>query len=140
MIDADDTQFLTYDFDAIRKKIKLAENTFNEKSYDAFSLDFYRNLNNGWTFGMALIRTNCAWQQMKELTGDDLTTQGMARNIDTAFHVMGQKGILKIGNFVFDRMAFQHLYNNYPEMPHGIYSWYRGNLWDQPLQSDVIIL
>jgi hypothetical protein len=140
MIDADDTQFLTYDFDLIRQKVQRAEQVFQEQLYDAFSLDFYRNLNNGWTFGMALIRSSCPWQRMQELTGDELVAQGMARNIDTAFHVMGLKGILKIGNFVFDRLAFQHLYNNYPAMPHGIYNWHKGNLWDKPLQSDVIIL
>lgn len=140
MIDADDTQFLTYNFDAIRKKISRAEEIMRERSLDAFSLDFYRNLNDGWTFGMALIRVECAWQRMREIQREDMEVLGLARNIDSAFHVMGQRGILRIANFVFDGQAFQHLYNNYPAMPHGIYSWHRGSLWDQPLKSDVIVI
>ena len=140
MIDADDTHFLTYDFDAIRKKISRAEEIQQERSLDAFSLDFYRNLNNGWTFGMALIRVECAWQRMREIQREDMEALGLARNIDSAFHVLGQRGILRIANFVFDGLAFQHLYNNYPAMPHGIYSWHRGRLWDQPLKSDVIVI
>ena len=140
MVDADDTQFLVYDFDLIRKKIYRAEEIFQEKNYDAFSLDFYRNLNDGWTFGLALIRTQCDWQEMKSFKREDVESTGLARNIDTAFQVLGNRGILKLGNFVFDGMAFQHLYNNYPEMPHGIYVWHRGRLWDKPLQSDVIII
>lgn len=140
MIDADDTQFLIYDFDLIRKKILQAENIMQDRQLDAFSLDFYRNLNDGWTFGMALIRVNCAWQRMKEIRREDMESLGLARNIDSAFHVMGQRGILKIANFVFDGVAFQHLYNNYPDMPHGIYSWHRGRLWDQPLKSDVVVI
>ena len=140
MVDADDTQFLTYNFDNIRNKIHKAESIMQEQNLDAFSLDFYRNLNNGWTFGLALIRSHCEWQRMRDLRREDLEAVGMARNIDTAFHVMGQRKILKLANFVFDGVAFQHLYNNYPAMPHGIYSWHRGRLWDQPLQSDVIII
>lgn len=140
MVDADDTQFLTYDFELVRNKIKQAEETLNNKNLDAFSLDFYRNLNNGWTFGLALIRSNCNWQAMKTLTREDVESTGLARNIDTAFQVLGNRGVLKLGNFVFDGLAFQHLYNNYPEMPHGIYSWHRGQLWGKPLQPDVVVI
>lgn len=138
MVDADDTQFLTYNFDLVREKIKKAETILNDQQYDAFSLDFYRNLNNGWTFGLALINTKCQWQRIKDVRSDNMSDLGMARNIDSAFHVLGQRGILKLGNFVFNGLAFQHLYNNYPAMPHGIYVWNRGHLWDQPLQPDVI--
>jgi hypothetical protein len=140
MVDADDTQFLIYNFDVVRTKILRAEQVLQERSLDCFSLDFYRNLNNGWTFGLALIRSKCNWQRMQELRREDLEAEGMARNIDTAFHIMGKRGILKLANFVFDGLAFQHLYNNYPAMPHGIYSWHRGKLWDQPLQSDVVVI
>lgn len=138
MVDADDTQFLTYDFVLIRDKIARAENVMQERSLDAFSLDFYRNLNNGWTFGLALIRSQCKWEYMAELRREDLESTGLARNIDTAFHVLGARGHLKLGNFVFDGVAFQHLYNNYPDMPHGIYMWNNGCLWDSALQPDVV--
>lgn len=140
MVDADDTQFLTYDFDLVRAKIRQAETVMHERGLDAFSLDFYRNLNNGWTFGLALINSTCQWQRMNELTRQDVESTGLARNIDTAFQVLGDQGIIKLGNFVFDGLAFQHLYNNYPDMPHGIYVWRRGHLWDQPLKSDVVVI
>jgi hypothetical protein len=138
MIDADDTQFLTYDFDLVRKKISKTEHVMQDQKFHAFSLDFYRNLNDGWTFGVALIDVGCQWKRMKEVQREDMEALGLARNIDSAFHILGQRGILRTANFVFDGLAFQHLYNNYPAMPHGIYSWHRGKLWDQPLQPDVI--
>lgn len=140
MVDADDTHFLTYDFDLVRTKIQQAETIMDQRSIDGFSLDFYRNLNNGWTFGLALINSRCNWQVMEKLTREDIESTGLARNIDTAFQVLGNKGVLRLANFVFDGVAFQHLYNNYPDMPHGIYVWRKGRLWDQPLKSDVVVI
>lgn len=140
IVDADDTVFLTRDFESLKEKIKKAESYSTEHKIDAFSLDFYRNLNDGWTFGLALLKSNLPWQKIKELDGEEISSTGMARNIDTAFDLLGKKGIIKIANFVFDRIAFQHQCNNYPEMPHGIYSWYKGRLWDMPLEKDVVIL
>jgi hypothetical protein len=138
IVDADDTLFLTRDFEALREKIKKAEEYSRDNNIDAFSLDFYRNLNNCWTFGLALLKSNMPWQKIKDLDGEEISATGLARNIDTAFELLGRKGIIKISNFVFDRIAFQHQCNNYPEMPHGIYSWYKEKLWDKPLQKDVI--
>jgi hypothetical protein len=140
MIDADDTVFLTRDFEGLREKLKTAEQHLLDKNLDGFSLDFYRNQNNGWTFGLCLLRGSMPWQLIKDVDMGPMTKLGFARNIDTAFDSLGRQGIFKLGNFVFDRMAFQHQCNNYPEMPHGIYVWHRGKLWDAPLQSDVIIL
>jgi hypothetical protein len=140
MIDADDTVFLTRDFDSLREKLKTAEQYLLDKKLDGFSLDFYRNLNNGWTFGLCLLRGSMPWQLIKDVDMGPMTELGFARNIDTAFDSLGRQGVFKLENFVFDRYAFQHQCNNYPEMPHGIYVWHRGKLWDTPLQSDVIIL
>jgi hypothetical protein len=140
IVDADDTIFLTRDFDLLREKLKKAELYSNDYKIDAFSLDFYRNLNDCWTFGLALLKSNMPWQRIKELDGEEISSTGLARNIDTAFDLLGQKGVIKIANFVFDRIAFQHQCNNYPEMPHGIYVWHRGKLWDNPLQEDVIVI
>lgn len=140
MIDADDTLFLSRDFDGLRQKLALAEKYLEDNNLDAFSLDFYRNLNNGWTFGLCLLRSKMPWQQISTLSGDEIAETGLARNIDTAFDLLGRRGSFKIANFVFDKYAFQHQCNNYPDMPHGIYAWHRGNLWNVPLQKDVIVL
>ena len=140
IIDADDTRFLSANMDDVREKLIKAEDYLLSNNLDAFSLDFYRNLNNGWTFGVCLINANCNWKQISNLTPEEIESTGMARNIDTAFHVLGQKKIFKIKNFVLDNEVFQHVANNYPEMPHGIYIWYKGKLWDKPLQSDVVVL
>lgn len=140
IVDADDTLFLSRDFDMLRDKIKLAETYLFENNIDAFSLDFYRNLNNAWTFGLALLRSSMNWEQIKELTEEEISSTGLARNIDTAFEILGRKNLIKIANFVFNRVAFQHQCNNYPDMPHGIYSWSGNNLWNLPLQKDVIII
>jgi len=140
MIDADDTLFLTRDFDGLREKLKAAEHYLVTNGLDGFSLDFYRNLNNGWTFGVCLLTGSMDWQKIKDVNMGPMVDLGFARNIDTAFDSMSRAGIIKLANFVFDRYAFQHQCNNYPEMPHGIYSWHRGKLWDKPLQLDVISL
>lgn len=140
MIDADDTIFLSRDFEGLRTKIKSAETYLLNNKLDAFSLDFYRNLNNGWTFGLALLKSNMPWQLIKDVDMSPMVDLGFARNIDTAFDSLGRSGQIRIRNFVFDRYAFQHQCNNYPEMPHGIYCWNRGNLWDKPLQSDVVVI
>ena len=138
MIDADDTMFLTRRFDILDEKFKAAERVFEEQQFDAFSLDFYRNLNGGWTFGVALMRSSLPYQRILEVDGPDMVDLGYARNIDSAFHVLGDRGIIKRGNFVFNKMAFQHLHNNYPLMPEGVYYWSAKHLWDVPLQPDVI--
>jgi hypothetical protein len=140
MIDADDTLFLTRDFEGLREKLKSAEQYLNTYCLDAFSLDFYRNLNNGWTFGLALLKSNMPWQLIKDIDMGPMVNAGYARNIDTAFDSLGRSGKIKIANFVFDRFAFQHQCNNYPDMPHGIYAWNKRKLWDVPLKDDVISL
>jgi hypothetical protein len=80
------------------------------------------------------------WQLIKDVDMEPMVELGFARNIDTAFDSLGRIGKIKIANFVFDRYAFQHQCNNYPDMPHGIYLWHRGKLWDNSLQKDVVIL
>lgn len=140
MIDADDTMFLTRDFDELREKLKKAEQYLTDNNLDGFSLDFYRNLNDGWTFGVCLLKGSMPWQLIKDVDMGPMTDKGFARNIDTAFDSMSKSGVIKLANFVFDRQAFQHQCNNYPDMPHGIYVWHRNKLWDVPLQPDVITL
>lgn len=140
MIDADDISFLTYDYDLVRNKLKQAEQILHRQGYDAFSLDFYRNLNNGWTFGVALLDANIDQELLTSLRPEDIVQYETARNIDSVFDVLGKRGDLRLANFVFDGLAFQHLYNNYPDMPHGIYKWEKGRLWDKPLQPDVHVI
>lgn len=140
IIDADDTLFLTRDYALIQDKLKLAEQYLVANNLDGFSLDFYRNLNNGWTFGVCLLRGSMPWQLIKDVDMSPMVEAGFARNIDTAFDSLGRSGKIKLLNFVFDRLAFQHQINNYPDMPQGIYNWHRGNLWNKPLQPDVVIL
>lgn len=140
IIDADDTMFLTRDFVGLRTKFSQAEAIAREQNLDGFSLDFYRNLNNGWTFGVALLRATMPWQLIKDVDMAPYSERGFARNIDTAFAALGEQGKISLKNFVFDRFAFQHQINNYELMPHGIYVWSKGCLWDQPLQSDVVVI
>lgn len=140
IIDADDTLFLGASIPSVREKLKKAEEHLKNNNLDGFSLDFYRNLNNGWTFGVCLLSATCPWEKISTLTDEEINESGYARNIDTAFHLLWRKGVFKLANFVFDGLAFQHVVNNYPEMPHGIYIWHRGRLWDKPLQGDVVVI
>lgn len=140
MIDADDTMFLSHAYDRVQEKLRIAEQQFTEQNLDAYSLDFYRNHNNGWTFGVALIRTNISMDLLASVQGPEMRDLNFARNIDTVFHVLWKKEQLNCANFVFGGMAFQHTYNNYPLMPQGVYYWNKGCLWDVPLQSDVVTI
>jgi len=140
MIDADDTMFLSHAFDVVQAKLQIAEQQFQERGLDAYSLDFYRNKTNGWTFGIALLSSAINPAIMQTVSGDEMMSYGGPRNIDTAFHVLWKRGNLKCANFVFGGMAFQHTYNNYPEMPQGVYYWNKGHLWEAPLQPDVVTI
>jgi hypothetical protein len=140
IIDADDTMFLTRNYDLLKEKLSLAEKYLFENDLHGFSLDFYRNLNNGWTFGVCLFRSDTPWKLIETLSKEEVSSTGLSRNIDTAFQVLKNKGLVRLQNFVFDKLAFQHSINNYPEMPHGIYVWHRRKLWDAPLKDDVVVL
>lgn len=140
IIDADDTMFLTHAFDSVRERLRVVEQQFAQRNLDAYSLDFYRNHNNGWTFGVALIRTAISLDLLSSVDGMEMRDLNFARNIDSVFHVLWKKQQLNCANFVFGGMAFQHTYNNYPLMPQGVYYWNKGCLWDQPLQPDVVTI
>ena len=140
MIDADYTMFLSHAYDRVQEKLRIAEQQFVERELDAYSLDFYRNHNNGWTFGVALIRTNISMDLLASVQGPEMRDLNFARNIDTVFHVLWKKEQLKCANFVFTGIAFQHTYNNYPLMPQGVYYWNKGCLWEAPLQPDVVTI
>lgn len=140
IIDADDTLFLTRNFNLVRDKIRLAEQYFIENSLDGFSLDFYRNLNDCWTFGVCLLRSTLDWKKIQTPTNEEIRQTGLAQNIDTVFNLLKEKNIFKLKNFVFNKLAFQHQENNYPEMPHGIYVWSGNTLWNTSLRDDVIVL
>lgn len=140
MIDADDTLFLARNTNKIADKLLAAEKIFNEKIFDAFSLDLYRNFENSWSFGVALVRSNLSYWKIQEVTKSDFEHENLENNINSAFHILGKRKIFKLGSFVFDKIAFQHLGNNYTQLPDGVYYWNDGCLWDSPLHSDVIII
>ena len=54
IIDADDTHFINPDWKTLIEKFHRAEKYLEEQNLDAFSLDFYRNFNGTWTFGVCL--------------------------------------------------------------------------------------
>lgn len=141
IIDADDTMFLSANFNLIREKIKLAEDYALKHNLDGFSLDFYREYNDSWTFGVCLLKTNIPWKDIKNVTTEELIQNGLANNCDSCFDMLGRKGIVNLKNFVFDRCSFQHLINkNYTAIPNGLYYWRDGKLWNTPLKPDVIVL
>jgi len=98
----------------------------------------------GAKHGMASANMTCFQHLDKSkafwiIDADD--TMFLTRNYDFIREkLLKNKGLLKLENFVIDRIAFQHSINNYPEMPHGIYVWHKGTLWNTPLKSDVIVL
>lgn len=140
IIDADDTMFLTKDYSYLKDRLKSAEQYLRDNSLDAFSLDFYREYNDTWTFGVCLMSSKINWQQIKSITGDDILKYNISLNCDSIFDILGRKGIFKLKNFVFNGMAFQHLVNNFRKMNVGVYYWNDKKLWDMPLKDDVVVL
>lgn len=140
IVDADDTMFLTKDYPYLKEKFKLAEKFLLDESLDAFSLDFYREYNDTWTFGVCLVNSNMNWKLIKGVTGEDIVGLELSLNTDSIFDILGRKGIFKLKNFVFDRHAFQHVVNNFRKMNVGVYYWQDKKLWDTPLKDDIVIL
>lgn len=140
IIDADDTHFLDYDIDVLKKKFASAEIYLEKENLDGFSLDFYRNYNDTWTFGVCLLSSSINWKQIRDIEASDLQRFSLSGNCDSVFDVLGRMNKLKLKNFVFDQTKFQHVYNNFRGLTDGIYFWSDNKLWDTPLKPDVIIL
>lgn len=140
IIDADDTKFLDYDIDELRKKFVKAQKYLLDNNLDGFSLDFYRNYNDTWTFGVCVMSSKIEWKKIKDVTDKNLQSFKLPGNSDSVFDCLGRMGQLKLKNFVFDNHKFQHVYNNFRKLEKGIYSWSDKKLWNTPLKEDVIIL
>jgi hypothetical protein len=140
IIDADDTMFLSRDFEGLRTKLNTAEKYLLDNKLDGFSLDFYREHNDTWTFGVCLLDAKIAWKKISEVQIQELEELGLALNGDSIFDILGRKGTYKLKSFVFDEFAFQHIINNFPKLAAGIYWWKDRKLWDKPLKEDVISL
>ena len=131
-------KFLTHRWDALNEKLHNAENYLTEHKLDGFSLDFYSTHNAGWTFGVALFRSDLDWTELTQVKGSEMRDFMFPRNIDAAFHCMRERGAWKLESFVFSGMSFQHVYNNYPDMVNGVYYWNKGKLWDIPLPERIV--
>jgi hypothetical protein len=140
VIDADDTHFINPDWKILKEKFYNAEKYLEKENLDAFSLDFYRNFNGTWTFGVCLINSKIEWKKIKNITSEDLQKFNLPGNNDSVFDVLGRMGELKLKNFVIDRSTFQHVYNNFKGLENGVYYWEDGKLYDRQLFEDVVIL
>lgn len=139
IIDADDTMWLTRDFQLIKEKILEAEKYFDNSSLDGLSLDFYRELNDIWTFGMCLIKRDLDFSCFDKL---DIESENKKHNtnIDICFDLMRKNNNWKLKSFIFDGLPFQHLINNFKDLPHGIYMWSNGKFDKFKLKKDIVIL
>lgn len=142
LIDADDTMFLTRDYQYIREKLRAAENYFLQHTLDGFSLDFYREINfDHWSFGVCLLKGSIPFEKI--LTVDPVKPtqyQGLTQNLDSYFDILRRENQMKLMSFVIDKMAFQHQLTPFHTVPNGIYFWSDKKLWQYPLPSDVVIL
>jgi hypothetical protein len=140
IIDADDTMFLSRDYENIKSKIKQAEKIAVDESLDGFSLDFYREYNDTWTFGVCLLHSNLQWKQIKNISNEELLLSNLVLNPDCLFDLLGRRNILKLKSFAFDGCTFQHVINNVPYINEGIYFWKNGYIWNKPIHKDVVII
>lgn len=140
VIDADDTMFLFQNYSYIQQKLANAENYAIENNLDGFSLDFYREYNNTWTFGVCLLRADIDWKKISTISGDDLNRYNLSMNSDSIFDYLGRKNVFKLKSFVFENLSFQHLINKHVPLPNGIYYWHNKKIWDKPLHTEVVVL
>jgi len=144
IIDADDTMFLSTDYEGLRGRLKKAEQYLISNKLDGFSLDFYREYNDTWTFGVACFNSNLNWNKVKSVTADNIEHYNLPMNIDSMFDVLKRKNQLRLESFVFPGYAFQHLINNFRKLNVGVYFWSGAakgkpaRLWDTPLHPEVI--
>jgi hypothetical protein len=136
IIDADDTMFLTRDFDLIRTKLLDAENILNKEQLDGLSLDFYREAHDQWSFGVCLLSSTIDLNKLKDAT----LFKTPIVNLDGAFDHLRKQQEYKLKSFIIDECGFQHLINKFPELDGGIYYWKNKKLWNIPLKDDIIIL
>lgn len=139
MIDADDTMFLTYDIENLKKKIKEAEDLFLNSDMDGLSLDFYREWRDHWSFGICLFRGNINYKKMTDLSID--LFKKIPRNMDGCFDLLRKENKLKLKSFVFDEMTFIHTKSFKIEYaPNGLYYWNNKKVWNTPLNNEVIVI
>lgn len=136
VIDADDTMFLTRDFEFIRNKLRDIENIMLSSDMDGLSLDFYREAFDQWSFGVCLLNSNI---DLSKLKNPSLFPEAIP-NLDAAFDHFRKINEYKLKSFVIDNCGFQHLINKFNKLDGGIYYWKNKKLWNTPLQDDIIIL
>ena len=136
LIDADDTMFLTKDYDFIRNKFITIESILKSDDLDGISLDFYREAFDQWSFGVCLLNSKIDFTTLQTLPVPEEKTV----NLDSSFDVLRKLNKLKLKSFVIDDCGFQHLINKFPGLPGGIYYWKNKKLWDIPLKDDILIL
>lgn len=142
LIDADDTMFLTRDYDFITNKLEEAEQIFLESNLDAFSLDFYREIHHDhWSFGVCLLKGNLEFEKILTVDLNEIEKYpGLTRNLDSLFDILRRKKIFNLKSFVINNMAFQHTISPFNSVPNGIYYWNDRKLWQDLLLPDVITL
>ena len=146
-IDADDTIFLNTD-ENIREKFKLVENFFVQSDMDCFSLDFWRLLENHWSFGVSIHKPN--WSEIAAAVNENIkkymTSDPSAalKNIDGLFDMMRRTRRLSLESFVLSDCYFQHFHPardsiNTEGFAAGLYFWKDRKIWNKvQIQDDEL--
>lgn len=139
MIDADDTMFLTHDATSLKEKLNHVETIFTKDNLDGFSLDFYREHNDHWSFGVGIFKGNIDYNKIIEV--DFSQYKKKPKNLDGCFDILRHEQKLKLESFVIDNTMFIHTKSfKIPYAPNGIYYWNNKKVWNTALNVGVIIL
>lgn len=138
LIDGDDTVLLNSDVGLLQSKFKKVETIAKIRNLDGLSLDFYRELLNHWSFGVALLKPNIDFSRIELITTEDLKPYDLneSMNMDLLFDMLRHRGVYKLESFVFEDCGFYHS-NKYTL---NNYYWKNKMLWDIPLKEDVIVI
>ncbi len=140
LIDADDTMFLTRNFDFIKSKIKEAENLIVNNKFDSLSLDFYRMQNDTWSFGICLVNAKLDFSFIRNNISDNDFVPKDTRCLDICFDKLRRKNKLNLKTFIINNTSFIHYVHKTRNLPYCLYHWENGRLNGKAVPEDFIIL
>jgi hypothetical protein len=140
LVDADDTMFLTRNFDFLKLKIKEAEKLISDNHFDSLSLDFYRMQNDTWSFGICLINAKLDFNFIRNNLSDNDFISKDTRCLDICFDKLRRTNKLNLKTFIINNASFIHYVHKTRNLPYCLYHWEAGALNGKPVPEDFIIL
>jgi len=140
LVDADDTMFLTRNFEPIKEKLKIVEKLAVDENLDSLALDFYRMQNGTWSFGICIVKQDLDFVEIADNLTEDQWNPKDTRCLDIWFDKLRLQNKLNLKSFVLDKTSFIHYVHKTKTLPYTLYEWSDNKLNGVTLPEDFIIL